>query len=73
MACMVGVLWCKLATQTDATTERVTKTIEKIRYFEMSGMAEALFGVIEETRPRKKVSARRTEMERVIFSPPMFG
>ena len=58
---------------TEETTDKVTSTIEKMRYFEMSGMAEALFGVMEETRPRKKVSARRTEMESVIFSPPMFG
>ena len=42
-----GVLWWTLAMQTEHITERETKTIENIRYFDTSGMSvEVLFWFI---------------------------
>ena len=59
--------------QTEQTTDNDTSTIENIKYFDTSGIFFDVFGVKVETRLRKKVSASSTEIESVIFSPPMFG
>jgi len=62
-----------LATQTELTIEQATKVIEKSKYFEISGTWNEAVGVIPETKVKKKVRASRTEIDSVIFSPPILG
>lgn len=71
--CVLGDRWCTLSTQTLVTMEKVTSTIVNIRYFPIRGTAKDVGGTIFEIRSKNTVRAKRTDIQRVIFSPQSDG
>lgn len=53
--------------------ENVTSTIVNIRYFPIRGTAKEVGGTIFEIKSKNTVRAKRTDIQRVIFSPQSDG
>jgi len=73
MVWVLGERWWTLSTQTLVIIENVTSTMVNIRYLPIRGTSSDVGGTIFEIKSRKTVRARRTEMQRVIFSPQSEG
>lgn len=73
MVWVLGERWWTFSTHTLVMMEKVTSTMVNIRYFPMRGTSSEVGGTIFEIKSKKTVRARRTEMQRVIFSPQSEG
>lgn len=73
MVWVLGERWCTLSTHTLVMMEKVTSTMVNIRYLPINGTSSEVGGTILEIKSRNTVRARRTEMQRVIFSPQSEG
>lgn len=73
MLWVLGERWCTLSTHTLVIMEKVTNTMVNIRYLPIRGTSNEVGGTIFEIKSKNTVRARRTEMQRVIFSPQSEG
>lgn len=73
MVWVLGERWCTFSTQTLVMMEKVTSTMVNIRYLPIRGTSSEVGGTIFEIKSKNTVRAKRTEMQRVIFSPQSEG